>query len=144
MLADKGQYTASVSTQLRDERQRSSDLGGVVSDMEISLRQFRDLVTSLQRYDLGVYRTASIDRYISETDHLRMQQATQEVESASTTKEAQALMNQNLKLQSSAARTHSKTVELELKRIQAAQLAEQMQIITVSIALLPPRIHLTK
>ncbi len=61
-----------------------------------------------------------------------MQQITQEVDSASTTKEAQALMNLNFKLQSSAARSQSKTVELELKKIEAVQLAEHIRIITVS------------
>jgi dynactin 1 len=61
-----------------------------------------------------------------------MQQITQEVDSASTAKEAQALMNLNFKLQSSAARSQSKTVELELKKIEAVQLAEHIRIITVS------------
>jgi len=61
-----------------------------------------------------------------------MQQITQEVDSASTAKEAQALMNLNFKLQSSAARSQSKTVELELKKIEAVQLAEHIRFITVS------------
>ena len=59
-----------------------------------------------------------------------MQQASQENESATTSKEAQALMNLNLKLQSSAVKTQGKTVELGLKRLEAAQLAEHMKIVT--------------
>lgn len=68
---------------------------------------------------------------------MRIQQQTQEVMSASTSKEGQTLMNLNLKLQSSAARMQSKTVELELKKIEAAQLAEHMRIITVSLFTFP-------
>lgn len=40
-------------------------------------------------------------------------------------------MNLNMKLQSSAAKAQSKTIDLELKRLEAAQLAEQTKIITV-------------
>ena len=44
-------------------------------------------------------------------------------------------MNLNLKLQSSAVKAQSKTIDLELRRLEAAQLAEQMKIVTVSGAL---------
>lgn len=60
-----------------------------------------------------------------------MQQATQESETASTSKDAQTLMNLNLKLQSTAAKAQSKTIDMELKRLEAAQLVEHMKIITV-------------
>ena len=40
-------------------------------------------------------------------------------------------MNLNFKLQTTAVKTQSKTVELELKRIEASQLAEHMRIIEV-------------
>jgi dynactin 1 len=42
-------------------------------------------------------------------------------------------MNWNLKLQSTAVKTQSKTIDLELRKLEAAQLAEHMKIITVSL-----------
>ena len=71
----------------------------------------------------------------SEIDELRTLQASQESETTSTSKEARALMNLNMKLQSSAAKAQSKTIDLELKRLEATQLAEQTKIITVCISL---------
>lgn len=65
-----------------------------------------------------------------------MQQLTQESESASTSKEAQALMNLNLKLQSTAAKAQSKTIDLELKKLESVQLAEHLRIVTVSPTML--------
>ncbi|WVF69238.1 hypothetical protein IAT40_004014 [Kwoniella sp. CBS 6097] len=112
----------SLTVELRDEQARSADLDNVILDMESTINQFRDLVAGLQ----------------SEIDALRMQQATQESASASTSKEAQALMNLNLKLQSTAVKAQSKTVDLELKKLEAAQLAEHLRIVT---AYLPDAYH---
>lgn len=87
------------------------------------------------RGELGSLRwTRELTSAFSEIDTLRVQQATQEFESASTSKEAQALLNLNLKLQSTATKAQSKTIDLELKRLEASQLAEHMKIVTVSAA----------
>ncbi|WVQ96736.1 hypothetical protein IAU59_003843 [Kwoniella sp. CBS 9459] len=115
----------SLTLQLRDEQARSNDLENVILDMESTINQFRDLVGGLQ----------------SEIDTLRMLQASQESETASTSKEAQALMNLNLKLQSTAVKAQSKTVDLELKKLEAAQLAEHLRIVT---AYLPDAYHETE
>jgi dynactin 1 len=69
----------------------------------------------------------------SEIDELRVQQASQEYETATSSKESQAVLNLNLKLQSTAVKAQSKTVDLELKKIEAAQLAEHMRIVQVRI-----------
>ncbi|KAL7423292.1 hypothetical protein Q5752_002593 [Cryptotrichosporon argae] len=102
-----------ISLQLRDERHRSAELDGVLFDMEATIGQFRDLVSRQQ----------------SEIDVLRTQQASQEQESASASKESQALLNLNLKLQSTAAKSQAKTVDLELKRLETAQLTEHLNIV---------------
>ncbi|RXK41589.1 dynactin 1 [Tremella mesenterica] len=104
-----------LNIQLRDERKRSNDLDSVVIDMESTITQFRDLVGALQQ----------------EIDDLRMQQATQEVEVATNTKEAQAILNMNLKLQSSVVKQQSKTIDLELKKLEVAQLTEHLRIVQV-------------
>lgn len=102
-----------ITSKLRDETGRSGDLEAVVVDMEATIGQFRELVANLQ----------------SEIDTLRVLQATQEYESATASKESQTLMNLNLKLQSSAAKTQSKTIDLELKKLEAAQLTEHLRIV---------------
>lgn len=102
-----------VNAQLKEEGARSAELEALVVDMETTIGQFRELVSNLQ----------------AEIDELREQQATQEHDSAAASKESQALLNLNLKLQSSAVKTQSKTVDLELKKLEAAQLAEHLRIV---------------
>lgn len=102
-----------LTTKLREEVQRAVDLEAVVVDMENTINQFRELVANLQ----------------SEIDTLRVQQATQEYESATASKASQDLLNLNMKLQSSAAKTLRKTVDLELKKLEAAQLTEHLRIV---------------
>lgn len=102
-----------LTLKLRQEDARSMDLEAVVVDMESTIHQFRELVASLQ----------------SEIDSLRAQQASQDHETATASKESQALLNLNLKLQSSAVKTQSKTIDLELKKLEAAQLTEHLRIV---------------
>lgn len=102
-----------LTSKVREEQARSTDLEAVVVDMEATINQFRELVANLQ----------------SEIDSLRVQQATQEYETATASKESQALLNLNLKLQNSAVKTQSKTIDLELKKLEAAQLAEHLRIV---------------
>ncbi|KAK8858530.1 hypothetical protein IAR55_002757 [Kwoniella newhampshirensis] len=115
----------SLTIHLQFEKARSEELDSVIQDTETTIAQFRELVTSLQ----------------SELDFLRTQQATQEQVSATTSKEAQALLNLNLRLQSTAVKAQSKTVDLELRKLEAAQLAEHMRIIE---AYLPDPYHETE
>ena len=69
----------------------------------------------------------------SEVEQLRAQQASQEFETATSSKEAQAIMNMNLRLQSTAAKTQNKTIDIELKKLEAAQLAEHLRIVQVGL-----------
>lgn len=62
---------------------------------------------------------------------LRAQQASQEFRTETTSKEAQAIMNMNLKLQSTATKTQNKTIDIELKKLEAAQLSEHLRIVQV-------------
>lgn len=68
-----------------------------------------------------------------------MQQASQEFESATMSKEAQAIMNANLKLQTTAAKTQSRAIDLGLEKIEAAQLAEHLRIVRVNHRILSLR-----
>jgi dynactin 1 len=53
-------------------------------------------------------------------------------ETAATTKEAQALMNLNMKLQSSASKAQNRTIELELSKIEASEMKRHLAIVSVS------------
>jgi dynactin 1 len=122
-----------LTVRLRDERQRSTDLDSLVLDTEATLNQFRDLVANLQRQVSYTprWKIRSTDPY-SEIDSLRLQQASQEVNSASTSKEAQSILNLNLKLQSTAAKMQNKAIDIELKNLEATQLSEHLRIVQVS------------
>lgn len=61
-----------------------------------------------------------------------MLQASQQVDTATTSKEAQNIMNLNLRLQSTAAKMQNKAVDIELQKLEAAQLSEQLRIVQVS------------
>ena len=60
-----------------------------------------------------------------------MQQVAQEYQTESFTKESQAVLNLNMKLQTSAVKAQSKTIDLELKKLETAQLQEQLRIVSV-------------
>ncbi|KIR75777.1 dynactin 1 [Cryptococcus deuterogattii CA1014] len=114
-----------LTAELRKERVRSGELDALILDMETTINQFRELVASLQ----------------SELETIRLQQATRESDTATTSKESQALMNLNLKLQSTAAKAQSKTIDLELQKLEAFQLAEHLRIVQ---AYLPEAYHQTE
>jgi dynactin 1 len=61
-----------------------------------------------------------------------MRQASQQVDTATTSKEAQSIMNLNLRLQSTAAKMQNKAIDIELKKLEATQLSEHLRIVQVS------------
>jgi len=61
-----------------------------------------------------------------------MLQVSQQVDTATTSKEAQSIMNLNLRLQSTAAKMQNKAIDIELKKLEAAQLSEHLRIVRVS------------
>jgi hypothetical protein len=72
-----------------------------------------------------------------------MLQASQQVDTATTSKEAQNIMNLNLKLQSTAAKMQNKAIDVELQKLEAAQLSEHLRIVQVSSASLGEGFELT-
>ncbi|WVQ72856.1 hypothetical protein IAR50_002417 [Cryptococcus sp. DSM 104548] len=90
----------------REEKKRAGELEEVTLDLESTIGQFRD-----------------------ELETVRLQQMNQESDVVTVTKDSQALLNLNLKLQSTAAKAQSKTIDLELKKLEAAQLFEHLRIV---------------
>lgn len=62
---------------------------------------------------------------------MRAQQASQQSESQSLTSQSQAMLNLNMKLQSTVLKSQVKTIELELRRLDAQQASEHLAIVKV-------------
>lgn len=67
----------------------------------------------------------------SELDSLRSETQTAQHESATAASQTAAMMSLNLKLQSSASKNHAKAIELELRRIEAKETREMLDIVQV-------------
>ena len=68
----------------------------------------------------------------SELDNLRAQTQTAQHESATAASQTAAMMSLNLKLQSSAAKNQARTVELEVRRLEAKESRELLAIVQVT------------
>ncbi|SGY89595.1 BQ5605_C039g11758 [Microbotryum silenes-dioicae] len=99
--------------QLQELRQRTDVLEDGILDYERTISQFRELVANLQ----------------SDLEQLRHHQASQQSESASLTSQSQAMLNLNLKLQSSMLKGQVKTIDLELRKLDAQQASEHLAIV---------------
>ncbi|KAG9313881.1 dynein associated protein-domain-containing protein [Chiua virens] len=100
-------------SQIREHLQRVSTLEDACQDLENTITQFRELVLQLQ----------------SELDYLRTQTQTAQHESATAASQTAAMMSLNLKLQSSAAKNQAKTVELEVRKLEAKESKELLGIV---------------
>ncbi|TKA50209.1 hypothetical protein B0A53_06443 [Rhodotorula sp. CCFEE 5036] len=99
--------------QLQEIRRRCSLLEDNCVDYETTIGQFRELVISLQ----------------ADLEQLRQHQATQETESQNLTSQSQAMLNLNLKLQSTVLKSQVKAIDLELRELEARQAAEHFAIV---------------
>ncbi|KAH6610261.1 hypothetical protein Trco_000281 [Trichoderma cornu-damae] len=98
-----------IAEQARRAQQQDATLG----DMEYTLSRFRELVTSLQ----------------SDLDDMRASQAVTEGESEKLNDRSRAMMDLNMKLQISASKAQVKTIDLELRRLEAQEAEQHLEII---------------
>lgn len=82
-------------------------------DMEYSLSRFRELVTSLQ----------------SDLEDMRASHAVTENESEQLNSRSRAMMELNMKLQMSATKAQIKTIDLELRRMEAQEAEQHLEIV---------------
>lgn len=68
---------------------------------------------------------------IRELDTLRAQTQTAQTESATQASKASQIMSMNLKLQSTVTKTQAKTIDLELRKIEAKEARELLSIVQV-------------
>ncbi|KAL7912826.1 p150/dynactin-like protein [Trichoderma velutinum] len=98
-----------IAEQARRAQQQDANLG----DMEYTLSRFRELVTNLQ----------------SDLDDMRASQAVTEGESEKLNDRSRAMMDLNMKLQISASKAQVKTIDLELRRLEAQEAEQHLEII---------------
>ncbi|KAL6832477.1 p150/dynactin-like protein [Trichoderma camerunense] len=98
-----------IAEQARRAQQQDANLG----DMEYTLSRFRELVTNLQ----------------SDLDDMRASQAVTEGESEKLNDRSRAMMDLNMKLQISASKAQVKTIDLELRRLEAQEAEQHLEIL---------------
>jgi len=96
-----------------EQARRATQQEQTMEDLEYTLSRFRELVTSLQ----------------SDIEDMRASHAVTETESEQLNSRSRAMMDLNMKLQVSAAKTQVKTIDLELRRLDAQEASEHLAIV---------------
>ena len=109
-------------TIIGEQTRRAAQQDEALEDMEYTLSRFRELVTNLQ----------------SDLEDMRASHAVTETESEQLNSRSRAMMDLNMKLQVSAAKTQVKTIDLELRRLDAQEAAEHLAIVQL---FLPEAFH---
>ena len=100
-------------------------------DLENTISQFRDLVIQLQGY-VHLHFVASLMLTCdSELEALRAQTQTAQSESATAASQSAAMMSLNMRLQSSASKNLARSIELEIRKIEARECKDLLGIVQV-------------
>ncbi|XWW98673.1 hypothetical protein V2A60_006675 [Cordyceps javanica] len=98
---------------IAEQARRTAQQEENFEDMEYTLSRFRELVTNLQ----------------TDLDDMRASQAVTEGESEKLNDRSRAMMDLNMKLQISAAKTQVKTIDLEMRRLEAQEAEQHLEIV---------------
>ncbi|KAI1611341.1 dynactin 1 [Exophiala viscosa] len=98
---------------LSDTQRYSAEQQKIIEDLEYTLTKFRDVVQGLQ----------------SDIDDLRRTRDISEHEASEMSSKSRAMMDLNLRLQTSAAKTQLKAIDLELGRMRAEQASSHLEIV---------------
>ncbi|KAJ6008372.1 hypothetical protein N7540_012348 [Penicillium herquei] len=85
----------------------------VIEDLEYTLSRFRELVTNLQ----------------SDLEDMRASQQISEVEATNLTTRSRAMMDLNMKLQASVSKAQTKSIDVELNRMESEEAAQHLSIV---------------
>ena len=107
---------------INEQARRAAQQEEAMEDMEYTLSRFRELVTSLQ----------------SDLEDMKASHAVTETEAEQLNSRSRAMMDLNMKLQVSAAKTQIKTIDLELRRLDAQEASEHLAIVQL---FLPEAFH---
>jgi dynactin 1 len=107
---------------IAEQARRAAQQEETIEDIEYTLSRFRELVTNLQ----------------SDLEDMRASHAMTETESEQLNSRSRAMLDLNMKLQVSAAKTQVKTIDLELRRLDAQEASEHLAIVQL---FLPEAFH---
>ena len=107
---------------IAEHSRKASQQDETMADYEYTVGRFRELVTNLQ----------------SDLEDMKSSQQLTENEAEELTSRSRAMMDLNMKLQVSAAKTQVKTIDLELRRLDAQEAAEHLAIVQL---FLPDAFH---
>ncbi|KAK9485863.1 dynein associated protein-domain-containing protein [Lipomyces starkeyi] len=102
---------------LREQARRMSQFEDTTADYEYTVGRFRDLVASLQ----------------SDLDQLRTEKSMSDAESAEISRRTREMYDLNQKLQASALKAQVKTIDLELRKLEAQEALEHLSIVRTCI-----------
>lgn len=102
---------------LNDRYRQVSEQEKTIEDLEYTLTKFRDVVHGLQ----------------SDIDELRRSRDISELEANEMSTKSRAMMDLNLKLQNSAAKTQLKAIDLELGKMRAEQASIHLEIVQLFV-----------
>ncbi|KAI9874235.1 MAG: hypothetical protein M1830_010039 [Pleopsidium flavum] len=100
-------------TIITEQYRKATEQDETIEDLEYTLSRFRDLVTNLQ----------------SDLEDMRASQQITESEANELTSRSRAMMDLNMKLQVSASKTQAKTIDLELRKLEAQESLEHLAIV---------------
>ncbi|OIW27965.1 hypothetical protein CONLIGDRAFT_619576 [Coniochaeta ligniaria NRRL 30616] len=98
---------------IAEQARRAAQQEETLEDMEYTLSRFRELVTSLQ----------------TDLEDMRASHAVTETESEQLNSKSRAMMDLNMKLQLSAAKAQVKAIDLELRRLEAQEAEQHLEIV---------------
>ncbi|KAH0543925.1 hypothetical protein FGG08_001826 [Glutinoglossum americanum] len=98
---------------IAEQTRKATQLEETMEDYEYTVSRFRGLVTNLQ----------------SDLEDMRASQQLTETEAEELTNRSRAMMDLNMKLQLSASKAQVKTIDLELRRLEAQEAAEHLAIV---------------
>ncbi|KAJ9607122.1 hypothetical protein H2200_008194 [Cladophialophora chaetospira] len=102
---------------LHEKHRLVAEKDKTIEDLEYTLTKFRDVVQSLQ----------------SDIDEHRRSKEISEVEASEMSSKSRAMMDLNLKLQSSATKTQLKAIDLELGKMRAEQATLHLEIVQLFV-----------
>ena len=109
-LQDEIDYQEAI---LLDQAKKSAVKDETIDDLEYTVSRFRELVTNLQ----------------SDLEDMRASQQITEAEASELTNRSRTMMDLNMRLQASASKSQIKAIDLDLRRLEAQELAEHLAIV---------------
>ncbi|GAN11005.1 dynactin [Mucor ambiguus] len=98
---------------LREQMERLRSCEETNADYEATIQQFRELVTTLQ----------------NDLEQLRHKEVSQQSEKQTLSSQSQAMMSLNMQLQSTVMKAQAKSIDLELRKLDAAQANDRLSYI---------------